>query len=151
MTSQLSDWLPTDGPIQTRSSLYGVFLMFRVCLHLTSTFILIPGDWTISLNYLFLCNYVARNAHDRQAGLNIALCIDFWLIVSCFQRVAFLVSYMTMIKHYYHWLVSIDISNTMTYPFVAIWKFLVTIPLWFYQKNSWYTISWLSFLVDPQN
>lgn len=103
MTSHMSDWLPTDGPIQTRSSLYGVFFMFRVCLHLTSTFILIPGDWTISLNYLFLCIYVARNAHDRQAGLNIALCIDFWLIVNCFQRVAFLVSYMTMIKHYYHW------------------------------------------------
>lgn len=103
MTSHMSDWLPTDGPIQTRSSLYGVFFIFRVCLHLTSTFILIPGDWTISLNYLFLCNYVARNAHDRQAGLNIALCIDFWLIVNCYQRVAFLVSYMTMINHYYHW------------------------------------------------
>lgn len=28
---------------------------------------------------------------------------------------------------------------------------LVTIPLWFYQKKSLYTISWLSFLVDPQN
>lgn len=39
----------------------------------------------------------------------------------------------------------------MTYPLIAIWKLLVTIPLWFYQKNSLYTISWLSFFVDPQN
>lgn len=39
----------------------------------------------------------------------------------------------------------------MTYPLIVIWKLLVTIPLWFYKKKSLYTISWLSFLVDPQN